>query len=96
MIVKLVKTRGVVTKRLGIPPLERRLQILIDLLKIKHFDGIWCYGSDLSVRRVPDGPLEHLSWTSAQQMLDAAAGLQPKPAKSESFKTLRKAAGSRG
>jgi hypothetical protein len=57
----------------GIPPEWKREQILLRLLKVKHFDGIWYNGLTLAVRLVPGfGPPEYLSWGAAVKILQAA------------------------
>lgn len=81
-----------VPKRGGfiIPSLEDQIRIIGGLLKLKHFDGIWCNGGTLTVRRLRDHfeVPRYLSWERAQLMLEAAEALKPKPA--ESLKSGRK------
>ncbi len=69
---KALRRRSYSVDRHGIPPEWKRIQIILRLLKAKHFDGIWYNGLTLSVRLVPGfGPPEYLSWGDAVQVLQA-------------------------
>ncbi len=64
------------------PCIEEQLRIVAALLKLKHFDGIWCNGGTLTVRRFRDHfeVPEYLSWAAAAQMVAAGdALLERKP-----------------
>jgi len=64
------------------PKLEEQIRIIGGLLKLKHFDGVWCNGGTLTVRRFRDHfeVPEYLSWTEAAQMIAAGqAFLERKP-----------------
>jgi hypothetical protein len=79
-----------------IPDLHEQLRIVAALLKMKHFDGIWCERGKLTVRRFRDHFEEPraLSWEEARRMTDVAAGLpEAKPVQFEKTLRFRKAAG---
>ncbi len=70
--------RGPVPKRCGMPPEAKRLEIIRNLLALRHFHGIWYNGSTLSVRRFVGGhgwggDIEYFSWAEAVELLEAAA-----------------------
>jgi hypothetical protein len=79
------------------PPSEaEQRRIIGELLKLKHFDGIWYSKGTLSVRRFRDHFEEPraLSWEEAKRMTDVAAGLpEAKPVQFEKTLRFRKAAG---
>lgn len=63
--------------RIFTPDQDEQIKIISDLLKLKHFDGIWYNDGVLSVRRFRD-PCEipqYLPWKRAVQMIDAARSL---------------------
>jgi hypothetical protein len=71
------------------PSLEEQLRIIGGLLKLKHFDGVWCNGGTLTVRRFRDHfeVPEYLSWDAASKMVAAGeALLERKPAQSETVR----------
>ncbi len=65
-------------KRPGLPPEARRIEIIRELLELRHFHGIWYNGRTLSVRRFVGGhgwgsEIEYFSWAEAIELLEAAA-----------------------
>jgi hypothetical protein len=60
-----------------IPDLPEQLRIIGALLKMKHFDGIWCNQGTLTVRRFRDHfeVPEYLSWAEAKRMVDVGEAL---------------------
>ena len=67
------KTRTTDAKRKGIPPERTRIEILLALLKLKHFHALWYNGLTLGIRRCHTGPPEYLSWSDAQKILERAS-----------------------
>ena len=67
---KALRKRSYSIERHGVPPEWKRVDILMRLLKARHFDGIWYNGVTLSVRKVPGiQPPEYLSWGDAVKIL---------------------------
>jgi hypothetical protein len=65
-----------------VPALEEQLRIIGGLLKLHHFDGIWCNQGTLTVRRFRDHfeVPQYLPWDQAAAMLKTAEALpRPKP-----------------
>jgi len=64
--------------RFHVPELEDQIRILSGLLKMKHFDAIWCNQGLLTVRRFADHfeVPEYLPWKLAAAMVDAAGRLE--------------------
>lgn len=67
-----LKTRTTDKRRAGIPPEAERTEIMLELLKRQHFEGIWYNGLTIGVRRFADGAPEYLSWSEAVRMLGEA------------------------
>lgn len=67
--------------RITIPSLEEQLRIIGALLKMKHFDGIWCNQGTLTVRRFRDHfeVPEYLSWERAAEMVRTGEMVERKP-----------------
>lgn len=49
---------------------------MLELLKLRHFEGIWYNGLTIGVRRFADGAPEYLSWSEAVRMLEEAPGTE--------------------
>jgi hypothetical protein len=82
-----LKTRTTDRDRAGLPPESRRIEIMLELVKMQHFAGIWYNGTTIGVRRFADGTPEYLSWSEAVRMIEVAALVRKPP---ESLKSGRK------
>jgi hypothetical protein len=56
--------------RPGLPPEAKRIEILLGLLKLKRFEGIWYNGRTIGVRQFATGEPEYLSWEDALRILE--------------------------
>lgn len=72
-----LKVQASKSARYAIPELGEQLRIVAGLLKLKHFDGIWCSKDLLTVRRFRDHfeVPEYLPWETARRMVEAGEAL---------------------